>query len=219
MSTGGGNSELGERWKWTMDIIFGGLLVFGLQTFASQSDHFLEQPTGKVIFTFLAAAGVTGFYLYDVTVHHVLTGPQAYPFKRSWLSAFRFSLDIVMAFLLALVLLPGLEAKPWQATLRILVVASIWHVAAFFWHLLARAEHESKKGSNPLWHLLFPVMYWSAVSVTTEFDRYRHGPFLASLNRPACLGALSVLLLVVAAFRTSLILGLKLDLDKLLERS
>ncbi len=187
-----------------MDIIFAGLLVFGLQKFVEGSRELAKLATRDLLVALLAAAGVTGFFVYDVTIHHVLTSRALYPFQQSGLSALRFSLDIVLAFDLALILLPGLQPKPWMATLRILFAASVWHVGAILWHLLAVAEHGRKVRirSGLLPHAVFPLLYWVSVLSTATALRQGREPLLRAVNQPNCLAVLSVLFLGVAIWRT-----------------
>lgn len=191
-----------------MDIIFGGLLVFGLQGFAKQFDSWPKQSTAEVTSVVFAAIGVTAFFVYDVTVHHVLTSPTWFPFRRSWRSAVRFALDVAMAFTLALVLLPGLEGSPWMATDRILIAVSAWHVGALLWHWIARSENPTGKGAWS-WHIGAIAFYWLALIVASELSGYRAPSLFDSFKRPLCLDVLSLALLAFAVVRTSDLLGLR----------
>lgn len=200
------DGDLADRWRWIMDIIFGGLLVFGLQTFVVNFPSIAHLPMHTVFVSLYAAVGVTAFFVYDVTVHHILTSSAHYPFQDTGLSALRFCLDVAMAFILALILLPGLGGLPWQATVRVLVAAWAWHLGALAWHALAHHEQPGKR-PDPFWTLGFhgavSIAYWETVWLVALYVRSGHESILHAFNRSACLTALSTLLLLVAVWRVS----------------
>jgi hypothetical protein len=154
---------LGQRWIWILDIIWGAIVGIAFE----RLDGALRSCTnlGDIIKHVAVAACLFIFFLYDVGVHHLLV--RTFPYRESILSACRYFLDIVMAFLLMLLLVSGLTAKPERSTIVILVAITSWHLGASAWHFLATWEHEHKLPTRVrvLPHLISVGGYWLLVGI------------------------------------------------------
>ncbi|NJD06070.1 MAG: hypothetical protein FIA97_06180 [Methylococcaceae bacterium] len=153
-------NEVGKRWLWLMDVIFGGIAAFAIRRFVEVIEGLSSLSSPEITVIVFGAFSVFVFFIYDITVLHFLY--LEYPYSLHWLSTVRFVLDITMTFLLALAVLPVMRPDPQQATAILLVSISAWHLLAAAWHLLAHFEKEKKAPplKLTLQHFMSPIVYW-----------------------------------------------------------
>jgi hypothetical protein len=197
-------SYVSNKWVMIMDVIFAGIVVFGLQNLVITITNVNQDSSQTLYLPLLVAAGAYSFLLYDVLGYHLLI--QKLPYKLSILGTGRFCLDIVMAFLLMIIVIPACRT-PDTAILYILVGVTLWHVLAILWHVLAKIEHglgflSDVEDTFP--HLGAIAAYWVILIL---FISFRKKAFeLDSFVDTTSLEILSVLLIIVAIIRATQII-------------
>ena len=89
---------VGERWVWILDIVFGSVIGFGFQKLEEGLRLTAKSSVSAFMKHLFMAAGFLGFVIYDIGVYHILI--KNFPYDVSSLSAARYVLDLIMAFLL-----------------------------------------------------------------------------------------------------------------------
>jgi hypothetical protein len=156
---------VGERWAWILDMVFGAIIAFGFQRLEEGLRVSAKSSVTAFLKHLFMASGFIGFVIYDIGVYHILI--KKFPYDVSELSAVRYVLDLVMAFLLMVILVRGLSIDVGKHIFEILIALSMWHIAAMCWHFAASMQI---KGSTPEWktffpHILFVMIYWSTFAL------------------------------------------------------
>src|SRR5215813_9601900 len=102
--------QLGNQWKWFLYVLLGSIGTLALRRLDEglwAASHVSAAQLAHYIFL---AGCLFAFLVYDVGALAVLT--EKFPYKTSFLSALRYALDIVMAFLVFLLLMSGLGPPP-----------------------------------------------------------------------------------------------------------
>jgi hypothetical protein len=189
-----------ERWAWILDVLFGAILAVAFEALSKNLDQVWDETPREAARVMFVALCFMSFFLYDVFVYHfVIT---LYPYRISFLSACRYVLDILMAFLLMEVLVPGVRPGPKPEVVKILVSLTLWHLCAAAWHCLANWDH-FKKAPPPFSlfpHLGFIVLYWSTVLGWMLIRGAAGWP--TRLEEVSTLVALGVPVLAVALYRS-----------------
>jgi hypothetical protein len=189
---------MAAQWTRIMDIVFGGIVVFGLENLVLHVGEALQRPVRCFVPQLYAAVAVYVFLIYDVAVFHMLV--EQLPYRERWLGFVRFFLDLVMAFTLMMVVVPTCLLQGF-ATVTMVVGTSVWHVAAGLWHWVAHREHG--RGAPRRWaylpHALAIAAYWLFLAGAVAVQ---HRPLeRASLAAPFPLAVLSTLIIGVALLR------------------
>ena len=192
--------EVGERWVWILDIIFGSVIGFGFQKLEEGLRASARASTTAFLKHLLMAMGFLGFVIYDIGVYHILIKTFPYDFSRP--SAARYVLDLVMAFLLMIILVRGLSSDAGENLFEILIALSLWHLAAICWHFAAAVQmhNEIPKVSTFLPHLVFIGLYWSFFGVW--YLGMIHGLHEKRVDAKAFLVLLGGLLLCISIWRS-----------------
>lgn len=141
-----------QRWIWLLDVVFGATAAFGFENL--QQSIRSATSTDDLVKQIFSALALYIFFLYDVSVLHILI--QRYPYKVNIISVCRYFLDVCMAFLLMLILIPGLQEKPEDSTVVILFAITTWHISAFVWHLLAHIDQKDQANPPDLQQVIQP---------------------------------------------------------------
>lgn len=156
---------VGERWVWILDIVFGSIIGFGFQRLEEGLRLTAKSSVSAFMKHLFTAAGFLGFVIYDIGVYHILI--KNFPYDVSRLSAARYVLDLIMAFLLMVILVRGLSIDAGKHAFEILIALTLWHVAAMCWHVAASMQIN---GSMPEVHTFSPhvafiITYWSTFAL------------------------------------------------------
>ena len=140
--------KLNEGWIWIMQIIFGVIATAGFTQLVQTLPGAFELSLFSGLFNTFIALGAMIFLLYDLTAFQALT--QIYPYTINPYSYYRFLLDVIMAFLLALILFRLTELKSYEYTRQIGITLIAWHVLAIAWHHLALLEYQRPPNNTEL---------------------------------------------------------------------
>lgn len=162
---------VGERWVWILDIVFGSIIGFGFQRLEEGLRLTAKSSVSAFMKHLFMAAGFLGFVIYDIGVYHILI--KNFPYDVSRLSAARYVLDLIMAFLLMVILVRGLSIDAGKHVFEILIALSLWHIAAMCWHFAASRQLNGVlpevKTFSP--HVAFIIIYWSAFALWYFLNR------------------------------------------------
>lgn len=151
---------VGERWVWILDIVFSSVIGFGFQKLEEGLRLTARSSVSAFMKHLFMAAGFLGFVIYDIGVYHILI--KNFPYDVSSLSAARYVLDLIMAFLLMVILVRGLSIDAGKHVFEILIALSLWHIAAMCWHFAASMQRNGVMPDVNTFspHVAFIAMYW-----------------------------------------------------------
>lgn len=164
--------QLADQWKWFLYVLFGGIGTLAFRRLEEGLWAASDVSSTQFWHHIFLAVCLFAFFVYDVGVLGVLI--HRFPYKVSLLSALRYALDIVMAFLIFLLLMsglgpppaanasPGLAAGPTQSPVLVVFAISAWHLGAAIWHTMASFDHHhaTPRLISFLPHIIFAAVYW-----------------------------------------------------------
>jgi hypothetical protein len=170
--------RLGNQWQWFLYILLGSIGQLGLRRVDEGFWLAWGGSRERLLHYVFLAGCLFSFLTYDVGALAVLTNK--FPYKGSVLSALRFAVDLVMAFLVFVLLMSGLgfpgpdqrpsglASVPPQNPIVILTAISAWHVGATLWHVLASYDHGlgAPRRIAFLPHIIFAGVYWLIYAVS-----------------------------------------------------
>jgi hypothetical protein len=156
---------VGERWAWILDMVFGAIIAFGFQRLEEGLRASAKSSMTAFLKHLFMASGFIGFVIYDIGVYHILI--KKFPYDVSELSAVRYVLDLLMAFLLMVILVRGLSIDAGKHVFEILIALSMWHIAAMCWHFAASMQINGSRPELKTFspHILFVMIYWSTFAL------------------------------------------------------
>lgn len=192
------------RWVWLIDVVYAGVLVFGFQQIEHTLFDTLSSPAMRLRQGVIAGALVC-FFLYDVTVYHLLVARA--PYRTSRLSACRYLLDILMTFLLQLIIVSASRTPIARAFFVAGGALAAWHICAAIWHLLASRDHNKKPNYEVSFvpHLVMAVAYAVLLIAASTFAKRLGSGSLPS--QPYGMYLLCVLAILFGIWRSGWLIG------------
>ena len=188
-----------DNWIWVLDVVYGAIIGLGYERLQDTLRNLRKVSTRSFFAHIFISLCFISFAIYDVTTFHILT--HKFPYKIETWSALRYSLDLLITFMLMLVVLRGVGSKPEESAIEILCALSCWHIGALLWHFAAALEyagHTPRLGAF-LPHLVFIGLYWLGLGLWWLITRSRRIGFV--FNSRGFLYILSTMVLIVSIFR------------------
>ncbi len=191
-----------QRWTWFLDVVFGAIVALGIQEYEPTLRKAMSQETESLVLSVYVAFAIFSFVVYDISVYHTLV--KKFPYRLTALGFVRFYVDLVMAFALYVLMVSAFKEQPcWY---DIVTAITVWHIAAFAWHVLARREYGVVKDffSSAMPHIWFIAIYWLYAGIVYSFGKVirLEDPALSSF----ILIIVSTTIFVVSLFRWNQVL-------------